>query len=35
MFAREALHAMGFVGLTPVALSFAVLWLTRAAPEAR
>jgi predicted MFS family arabinose efflux permease len=35
MFAREALHAMGFVGLAPVALSFGVLWLTRPAPEAR
>jgi MFS transporter, DHA1 family, inner membrane transport protein len=31
MFAREALHAMGFVGLAPVALSFGILWLTRAA----
>jgi DHA1 family inner membrane transport protein len=35
MFVREALHAMGFVGLAPVALSFGVLWLTRPAPEAR
>ena len=35
MFAREALHAMGFVGLAPFALSFGILWLTRAAPEAR
>jgi MFS transporter, DHA1 family, inner membrane transport protein len=31
MFAREALHAMGFVGLAPVALSFGILWLTRTA----
>jgi predicted MFS family arabinose efflux permease len=29
MFAREALHAMGFVGLAPVALSFGILWLTQ------
>jgi hypothetical protein len=35
MFARETLHAMGFVGLAPVTLSFGVLWMTRAAPEAR
>ena len=35
MFARGNLHAMGFVGLTPVALSFGILWLTRAAPKAR
>jgi predicted MFS family arabinose efflux permease len=35
MFVREALHAMGFVGLAPVALSFGVLWLTRPAPEPR
>ena len=35
LFARGNLHAMGFVGLAPVALSFAILWLTRAAPEPR
>jgi predicted MFS family arabinose efflux permease len=35
LFAGEALHAMGFVGLAPVALSFGILWLIRAAPEAR
>jgi DHA1 family inner membrane transport protein len=35
MFARGNLHAMGFVGLAPVALSFGILWLTRAAPKAR
>lgn len=34
MFVRGDLHAMGFVGLAPVALSFGVLWLTRAAPKA-
>jgi DHA1 family inner membrane transport protein len=31
MFSREALQAMGFVGLAPVVLSFGVLWLTRGA----
>jgi len=35
LFARGNLHAMGFVGLAPVALSFGILWLTRAAPEPR
>jgi predicted MFS family arabinose efflux permease len=35
LFVRGDLHAMGFVGLAPVALSFGVLWLTRAAPQAR
>jgi predicted MFS family arabinose efflux permease len=35
MFARGSLHAMGFVGLAPAAVSFAILWLTRAAPEPR
>jgi predicted MFS family arabinose efflux permease len=34
MFVRGDLHAMGFVGLAPVALSFGVLWLTRTAPKA-
>jgi predicted MFS family arabinose efflux permease len=34
-FAREALYAIDFVGLAPVALSFGIFWLTRAAPEAR
>jgi predicted MFS family arabinose efflux permease len=33
MFVRSELHAMGFVGLAPVALSFGVLWLTRPAPK--
>jgi DHA1 family inner membrane transport protein len=33
MFAREALYAMGFVGLVPVVLSFGILWFTRAAPD--
>jgi predicted MFS family arabinose efflux permease len=33
MFAREGLHAMGFVALAPIALSFGVLWLTRGAPR--
>lgn len=33
MFVRGDLHAMGFVGLAPVALSFGILWLTRAKPE--
>ena len=33
MFARGDLHATGFVGLAPVALSFGILWLTRAAPN--
>jgi len=35
MFARGNLHAMGFAGLAPVALSFGLLWLTRVAPIAR
>jgi predicted MFS family arabinose efflux permease len=35
MFAREDLHAMGFVGLAPVALSFGILWLTRSASDLR
>jgi predicted MFS family arabinose efflux permease len=35
LFARGNLHAMGFVGLVPVVLSFGILWLTRAAPESR
>jgi hypothetical protein len=35
MFARGNLHAIGFVGLAPVALSFGILWLTRAAPQPR
>jgi predicted MFS family arabinose efflux permease len=35
MLAQGDLHAMGFVGLAPVALSFGILWLTRAAPQAR
>ena len=35
LFARGNLHAMGFVGLAPVVLSFGILWLTRAAPEPR
>jgi predicted MFS family arabinose efflux permease len=35
LFARGNLHAMGFVGLAPVALSFGILWLTRGAPEPR
>jgi MFS transporter, DHA1 family, inner membrane transport protein len=35
LFVRGDLHAMGFVGLSPVALSFGILWLTRAAPNAR
>ena len=35
LFARGNLHAMGFVRLAPAALSFAILWLTRAAPEPR
>lgn len=29
MFAKEALHAMAFVGLAPIALSFGILWLTQ------
>jgi predicted MFS family arabinose efflux permease len=33
MFARGNLHAMGFVGLAPVALSFGILWLTRSASD--
>jgi len=33
MFARGHLHAIGFVGLAPVALSFGIVWLTRAAPK--
>jgi predicted MFS family arabinose efflux permease len=33
LFAREDLHAMGFVGLAPVALSFGILWLTRSASD--
>jgi DHA1 family inner membrane transport protein len=35
LFVRGDLHAMGFVGLAPVALSFGILWLTRAALKAR
>jgi DHA1 family inner membrane transport protein len=35
MFARGSLHAMGFVGLAPVALSFGILWLTRSASDLR
>jgi DHA1 family inner membrane transport protein len=35
LLARGNLHAMGYVGLAPVALSFGILWLTRAAPEPR
>jgi DHA1 family inner membrane transport protein len=34
MFVRAELHAMGFVGLAPVALSFGILWLTRTPPKA-
>jgi DHA1 family inner membrane transport protein len=33
LFARGDLHAMGFVGLAPVALAFGILWLTRSAPS--
>jgi predicted MFS family arabinose efflux permease len=35
MFAQGDLHAMGFVGLAPVALSFGILWLTRSASDLR
>jgi DHA1 family inner membrane transport protein len=33
LFARGSLHAMGFVGLAPVALAFGMLWLTRGARD--
>jgi DHA1 family inner membrane transport protein len=35
MFVRGDLHAIGFVGLAPVALSFGILWLTRSASDLR
>jgi DHA1 family inner membrane transport protein len=33
LFARDKLNAMGFVGFALVTLAFALLWLTRSAPE--